>query len=370
MGDMKIPYLLTKKLKSGQTAYYFNLPARLIPEGSKFKRSYPLGTEYLPACQAAMKLYDQLKQEKKIESKIANPKSLEFLWHEYQKSHFYTNIAEATQKYYQYQYNYLAGIKSTTGKLFKEMALDNFTIEGAYSFYDKILNKKGIYKAQACITFLKVIYNFGIRAEVFAGNNPFANLRLKKPKAKKEIISRDVIKQFCQMAREQGKPHLALAVELNYWLGQRAADIRNLRKENIRVINGKYFFNIIQQKTKKEVMLPIPEQLIGDILKQKDYIIADCNGPFTKDRLSRAFNAFAKKTGIKILFKQLRHTASTAYVEAGVTSAAAISITGHTNTAIFDSVYRADSAELSQLAYEQRKKAEKEKENEVLAFLQ
>jgi len=117
-------------------------------------------------------------------------------------------------------------------------------------------------------------------------------------------------------------------------------------------------------------MLPIPEHLISEVLAQKDFIIADQHGGFTKDRLARAFNSFAKKTGIKILFKQLRHTASTAYVEAGVTSAAAISITGHTNTAIFDSVYRADSAELSQLAYEQRKKAEKDKENEILAFLQ
>ena len=59
----------------------------------------------------------------------------------------------------------------------------------------------------------------------------------------------------------------------------------------------------------------------------------------------------------------MRHTASTAYVEAGVTSAATISITGHTNTQIFDSVYRADSPELSQLAYEQRKKAENARKN-------
>jgi len=367
---MKIPYLTAKKLKSGKTAYYINLPAHVIPEGSKFKRSYALGTEYLPACQTAMKLYKELRQAKDIGNVTTNLKCLEFLWLEYKKSHFYTNIAPATQKYYEYQYSYLAGIKSATGKCFKDIALDGFTIEGAYSFYDKILNKKGVYKAQACITFLKVVYNFGIRSDIFTGNNPFANLRLKKPKAKKEIINRDVIKQFCQRAREEKQPHLALAVELNYWLGQRVADIRALRKENVRTHNGKYFFNIIQQKTKKEVMLPIPEHLISEVLAQKDFIIADQHGGFTKDRLARAFNSFAKKTGIKILFKQLRHTASTAYVEAGVTSAAAISITGHTNTAIFDSVYRADSAELSQLAYEQRKKAEKDKENEILAFLQ
>lgn len=366
---MKIPYLIEKKLKSGHTAYYFNLPARLIPENSKLKPSTPLGTDYIIACRNALKLYEQLKFAKDEDCQSLNPKCLEFLWSNYQKSHFYLNIAQTTQKYYKYQYDYLSGIKSASGKQFKNVSLDSFSIESAYSFYDKLLVAKGIYKAQACMTFLKVLYNFGIRKEIFSGNNPFANLRLKKPKAKKEIIDRDTIKEFVKKAREDGKHHLALAVELNYWLGQRASDIRNLRRENIKIIHGKYFFDIIQQKTGKEVVLPIPEHLIKEVLAKKDYIIADSKGGFTKDRLSKAFQSYCDKCGIKIVFKQLRHTASTAYVEAGVTSAAAISITGHTNTAIFDSVYRADSPELSQLAYEQRKKAEKDRENDIKKFL-
>lgn len=361
---MKIPYLISKKLKSGTTAYYFNLPARLVPEGCNIKKSQPLGTDYLVACKKALDLYTYLKGGKEIkQSKSSNAKSLFFLWHEYQESHFYKNIADSTQKYYLYQYNYLAGIKSTSGKYFKDTPLDTFNIEAAYSFYDKILDAKGIHKAQACITFLKVIYNFGLRKEIFSGTNPFANLRLKKPKAKKEVISKDDIKQFIAKAREAGKDFLALAVELNYWLGQRVSDIRHLHRDNIKVINGQHFFSITQQKTGKNVILPIPDHLLEEVLSKKDYIIADGYGAFTKDRLAKVFQKFSKQCGIKIVFKQMRHTASTAYVEAGVTSAAAISITGHTNTQIFDSVYRADSHELSQLAYEQRKKAENTRKN-------
>ena len=360
---MKIPYLTSKKLKSGKVTYYFNLPARLVPEGCKIKKSQCLGTDYLEACQKALNLYQILKESKEDNKNNVNAKALASLWAEYQKSHFYNNITVATQKYYSYQYNYLKSIKSSSGKLFIDTPLDTFTIEAAYSFYDKILANKGIHKAQACITFLKVIYNYGIRKEIFTGNNPFANLRLKKPKAKKEVISKDDIKQYVAKAREAGKDFLALAVELNYWLGQRVSDIRHLHKDNIKIIDGKYFFNIVQQKTNKNVILPIPEHLLEEVLSKKDYIIADDYGPFTKDRLANAFNKFSKECGIKLLFKQMRHTASTAYVEAGVTSAATISITGHTNTQIFDSVYRADSPELSQLAYEQRKKAENARKN-------
>lgn len=361
---MKIPYMISKRLKSGQTVYYFNLPSRLVPEGCNIKKSQPLGSDYLVACKKALDLYTYLKGGKEIkQSKSSNTKSLFFLWHEYQESHFYKNVTTATQKYYEYQYNYLANIKSTSGKFFKDAPLDSFTIEGAYSFYDKILDAKGIHKAQACITFLKVIYNFGLRKEIFTGNNPFANLRLKKPKAKKEIISKDDIKQYCIKAREAGKDFLALAVELNYWLGQRVSDIRHLHHDNIKIINGQYYFNITQQKTGKNVILPIPEHLLEEVLSKKDYIISDGYGAFTKDRLAKAFKKFSDECGIKLVFKQMRHTASTAYVEAGVTSAATISITGHTNTQIFDTVYRADSHELSQLAYEQRKRAENARKN-------
>ena len=360
---MKIPYLISKKLKSGKISYYFYLPTKALKKSPNFPRCTPLGDDYITACKKALELYQSLRSAIETQELKRNPNTLEVLWEEYQKSHFYKNITVATQKYYLYQYNYLAGIKSSSGRSFKDAPLNEFTIEAAYSFYDKILDAKGIHKAQACITFLKVIYNFGLRKEIFTGNNPFANLRLKKPKAKKEIISKDDIKKYVLKAREAGKDFLALAVELNYWLGQRVSDIRHLHKDNIKIIDGKYYFNIIQQKTNKNVILPIPEHLLEEVLSKKDYIIADDYGPFTKDRLANAFNKFSKECGIKLVFKQMRHTASTAYVEAGVTSAATISITGHTNTQIFDSVYRADSAELSQLAYEQRKKAENARKN-------
>ena len=73
---MKIPYLTAKKLKSGKTAYYINLPAHVIPEGTKFKRSYALGTDYLPACQTAMKLYKELRQTKDVGNITINPDSV------------------------------------------------------------------------------------------------------------------------------------------------------------------------------------------------------------------------------------------------------------------------------------------------------
>lgn len=66
---MKIPYLTSKKLANGEIAYYFNLPARLIPEGCAVK-SQSLGKDYLAACQKALELYQQTVNFRKLEKRL------------------------------------------------------------------------------------------------------------------------------------------------------------------------------------------------------------------------------------------------------------------------------------------------------------
>lgn len=189
-------------------------------------------------------------------------------------------------------------------------------------------------------------------------------MRVKHPKPKKQIISTEDLFSYIRLARENNRSYLALALELNYWLAQRVSDIRNLKKDNIVKINDKYFFDIIQHKTKKRVFLPIPTHLLDEVLSKENYIIADKQGYFTKDRLARHFNEFSKQIGIKIVFKQMRHTAATAYAEAGVNTNAIISITGHTNEEIYNQVYKADTPQLAWKAYSERKASEDKSQNE------
>ena len=93
---MKIPYLTSKRLAQGEVAYYFNIPARLIPEGCTIK-SQPLGKDYFRACQKALELFEQLKTFKKTGENI-NIKSVSGLWRLYQESRFYKELAERTKK--------------------------------------------------------------------------------------------------------------------------------------------------------------------------------------------------------------------------------------------------------------------------------
>lgn len=360
---MKIPYLIKKRLKSGEVAYYFNLPPRLVPDGCNIKRSYPLGLDYGKACQKAFELYNQLKNYKKYEENIM-PKSLRHIWKDYIASRFYKKLSPDTAKGYTYTYNFLCNLKSgKTGKSFADIPLDSFSSSAAYNLYEKIVEKTGnIYKARYCITVLKMLYNRGIYFDILEGKNPFENLNISKPKAKKLLIQEEDRQQFIKLAYEKGKTHLALALELNDYLAQRGGDIRRLTGDNIKEYNNFLFFVFEQHKTGKQVYIPIPERLWDKVKNIKGYIIHDEFGGFSKDRLSRHFKKFSDEIGIKITFKQTRHTALTKYAEAGVRDIALKSISGHSKVDTLTDYYVADTPELALSAYMRRIESESQNE--------
>lgn len=114
---MKIPYLTSKKLANGEIAYYFNLPARLIPEGCAVK-SQSLGKDYFAACQKALELYQQLKNYKRTGENI-NIKSVSGLWRLYLESRFYQGLAERTKKDYTYAFGLIEKRKTNPARVWQ-----------------------------------------------------------------------------------------------------------------------------------------------------------------------------------------------------------------------------------------------------------
>lgn len=354
----KIPYLTAKKIKGGKTAYYFNLPKRLIPEGCDMRPSYALGCDYLSACEQAIKLNRQLNDFRKYKDNLRE-KSLMFVWTNYKESRLYKKLSERTAKSYAYAIERLYKIKSgSSGTAFKDIPLDKFDYDSAYNLYEKFVGLFKQYQAMYCITVLRLLYNFGLNKGYFTRKNPFENLRITKPKPKKKIIPAEHIHLLITKAYELGYAFVALAIELNFYLAQRPADVLKLRKQHIYKKGKNYFFDIIQNKTGKEVRIPIPPHLVDKVFAQEDYIICDDYGNFTVERFSDYFKKVRDALGFDYVFKNMRHTASTAYAEAGVTSAATISITGHTNEKIFNEVYKANTDTLSLRALNKRLKAE------------
>lgn len=172
---MKIPYLTSKRLANGEVAYYFNIPARLIPEGCTIK-SQPLGKDYFRACQKALELFEQLKTFKKTGENI-NIKSVSGLWRLYRESRFYKELAERTKKDYTYVFGLIEKKENKSGQSLSSVSLDLFDNDTAYRLYERFVASYKPRWAKNCISFLRMLFNFGIRKNIFTCKNPFENLR-------------------------------------------------------------------------------------------------------------------------------------------------------------------------------------------------
>lgn len=359
---MKIPYLTSKRLANREVAYYFNIPARLIPEDCTIK-SQPLGKDYFRAYQKALELFEQLKTFKKTGENI-NIKSASGLWRLYRESRFYKELAERTKKDYTYAFGLIEKKENKSGQSLASVSLDLFDNDTAYRLYERFVASYKPRWAKNCISFLRMMFNFGTRKNIFTCKNPFENLRIKQIKPKKIFIPAEDIQTLIAKAREMEFACVALAIELNFYICQRPADVLKLRKADLYVKNGAYFFNIIQNKTGANVHVPVPPELLPEILKAKNYIIADDNGhPFNVNAFGRIFKKVNDACGFNYTFRLLRHSGSTAYAEAGVNTSAIIALTGHTDEKIFNTTYKGNSERLSLTAMNKLREYRKETKN-------
>ncbi len=226
---MRIPYLTYKRLANGETAYYFNIPARLIPAGCLVK-SQPLGTDYIKACQKALELYEKLKAYKKIEENIET-KSFGFLWSLYIQSRFYIELSERTKKDYSRVYDLICQKENKSGQKLKDIPLDLFDSDSAYKLYQRFIESYRERWAKYCISILRLVYNFGMRKEILTRQNPFENMRIKNVRPKKRFIPAEHIQALIEKANELDLRNAALAIALNFYICQRPADVLKLRKK-------------------------------------------------------------------------------------------------------------------------------------------
>ena len=189
---MKIPYLTSKKLANGEIAYYFNLPARLIPEGCAVK-SQSLGKDYLAACQKALELYQQTVNFRKTGETPLNPKTIRYLWKEYKTTRFYKEIGYRMKAQYDRSYKFMEERKNAKGTSLADTPLDLFNYKSANKLYENFLQLTSIFDVQKHFAFLRRMYKFGIMEKIFPADiaNPFANMRIKLPKPKREYIPRE-----------------------------------------------------------------------------------------------------------------------------------------------------------------------------------
>ncbi len=191
-------------------------------------------------------------------------------------------------------------------------------------------------KAALCIRVARLLFGLAVD-EGWIHHNPFSKPRLTTLAPRGVQWSRDELEAILCAADRAGRPSLGTAVLMAFYLGQREGDILSLPWSSI--INGR--IRLRQSKTGAWVEIPLhpvlARRLENTPRTSPVMLVSESTGqPYGSDNFRHLFADLrdatfspAQRGGKKLLFMDLRRTATINLGEAGCTEAEVAAITGH-----------------------------------------
>ncbi len=159
----------------------------------------------------------------------------------------------------------------------------------------------------------------------------------------------------------RGEPE---AICLNFYMGQRPADILSLTMEQLKTKEGMAYFEIMPHKTEGRGVIsyaPVPKELYEEIKNRTGKLLRQRKGKeYTQKTFEKHFQKIRKMderlTGLS--FQATRNSASTAYYESGSSVGQNMTILGHTQEQTNLSIYRQNTPKQAIEALKRRLKEE------------
>jgi len=176
--------------------------------------------------------------------------------------------------------------------------------------------------------------------------NPWANIKRKKPEQRKVIWTKDNVVSFLDVAYSTfDYRSVGLIIQMAYEWCQRIGDMRTLVWDNIDLDNAKLYLK--QSKRRAEVFLPISLELNQMLKEQYDtwkfqqYVapipkpIGGEYLPYSMMQLSKVGRSVMNKADLPdtLRLMDLRRTGVVEMIDAGVPLPQVMSVTGHANAA-------------------------------------
>ena len=120
------------------------------------------------------------------------------------------------------------------------------------------------------IHFVKTILNFAERKGV---RTAVRELEIRREKQKKEIVTLTE-KEIVQIKHTEVPERLQAAKDwllISCYTGQRFSDFMNFDTEKLKDINGKICLAFVQQKTKKDILLPLHPTVLNTLQRNKNH---------------------------------------------------------------------------------------------------
>ena len=232
-------------------------------------------------------------------------------------------------------------------KVYPHLPMKHFDTPKAQGIYNS-LAERGIPFANHCKAVMSKLFNFGIQ-NGYVNTNPFSGVVQLNHRPRKEVQSKDDIYKFIHTAYSEFKwRNIGVIVHMAYTWGQRLGDMRTLQFKNYDFDNQ--VLTLEQSKRRAKVYLPTTNEL-HKILVQQENDFASVHEYNNESYIAPKiiYNKISTKAYDKILFgnkvreirevaglpnfkaMDMRRTATTEMVDAGVPLPQIMSVTGHAN---------------------------------------
>ena len=213
----------------------------------------------------------------------------------------------------------------------------------AQKHYNKWAEERGIPTANHIRSVMSRIFNFSIQVGS-CFHNPFALISKLSHRSRKETWTKEQVKKFVEVAFSEFKwRSVGMIVYMAYSWGQRLGDMRELKWENYSFDDR--VLKLEQSKRRAKVELPTTDSLHKLIAKQHEdmgfqpYIAPKIvrgkikSKPYGKVMLGTVGREIREAAGLPdtLQLMDMRRTAITEMIDAGVSLPQIMSVSGHEN---------------------------------------
>ena len=260
----------------------------------------------------------------------------------YYQSPQFRALRSRTQMDYEYCLNKAITTKISNTKTLGHIKLNKLGKADCKLAYQEWL-ARGVRTANITATTLSIVLNMAEEMD-FLIVNPMKAVKRMNEKPRKVMWTPDQVRTFLDTAYSDFKwRSIGLIVHMAYEFAQRVGDMRLLKWDNINFDARR--LDLTQSKKRAEVHLPIEDNLYKMLQQQhedfgfQEYVaphvrpIGGAYRPYTNIEVSPIVNDVKSACGLpsELYAMDMRRTAITEMVEAGVDSTQIMAVSGHTN---------------------------------------
>jgi|14_taG_2_1085336.scaffolds.fasta_scaffold04695_5 integrase len=292
-------------------------------------------------------MLDLLEGKTQVVKRLKHSSTIGGLAHEYMNSKAFARLKGNTQKEYELCLRIAMATPTHTGKTVGETKLNFFGNNHANYVYEQWLDR-GVSRANKISAILSIVFNRAINMDIL-NRNPMKGVTRVPNKQRKVMWTQDQVFTFLDTAYSQNKwRSIGLIVQMAYEWGQRIGDMRLLTWDKLDLDNKR--MDIEQSKRSADVHLPISEPLLHVLCQQKEaygfqeYVAPQMQPsdgaykPYKKENLFSYVNDIKDAAGLpsELTAMDMRRTAITEMVEAGVDVTQIKQVSGHKSISSLD----------------------------------